>query len=134
MTVGQCFTHDEYGRPRKQRLAQSGRGRLVSYPDPLTARAYREILDRLIESTGAARPVRIEGGHGEPLWGVNVRAVEMNGRLLVNLLNLSRTSQRVQFRAQLPAKHAVNLLDGTAVDFPFMLAPLVPTPLELKLR
>ena len=134
MTVGQCFTHDQYGRPRKDALVASGRGRLVNYPEPLTAHAYRDVLDRLLDQAGAARVVRIEGPHGEPVWGVNVRAVEANGRLLVNLLNLSREPRRVQLVTKPSARRALNLMDGKEIEFPFTLSPLEPTLLALKLR
>ena len=134
LTVGRCFTHDEYGRVRKQALVQSGRGRLVTCPDSLTAHAYRDIIDHLLDQAGAARPVRIEGAHGEPVWGVNVRVVEENGRLLVNLLNLSREPRRVQLVTRPAAKHALNLMDGKEIEFPFALAPLEPVLLALKPR
>jgi hypothetical protein len=134
VTVGQCFTHDQYGRPRKDALAASGRGRLVSYPEPLTPRAYREALDGLLNQAGAVRAVRIEGPHGEPVWGVNVRAVESEGRLLVNLLNLSREPRRVQLVTKAAASHALNLMDGKEISLPFTLSPLEPALLALKLR
>ena len=134
MTVGQCFTQDQYGRPRKDALVASGSGRLVSYPEPLTAHAYRDILNHLLDQAGASRAVRIEGPHGEPVWGVNVRAVEANGRLLVNLLNLSREPRRVQLVTKPSARNALNLMDGKEIEFPYTLSPLEPALLALKLR
>jgi hypothetical protein len=134
MTVGRCFTHDEYGLVRQPALGETGRGRLVAYPDPLTARAYREILDRLLDQVAATRPVRVEGAHGESVWGVNVRAVEADGRLLVNLLNLSREPRRVLLLTKPAAKHALNLIDGKEIEFPFTLSPLEPVLLALRLK
>ncbi|MBI3851922.1 MAG: beta-galactosidase [Verrucomicrobia bacterium] len=134
MTVGRCFTHDEYGRVRQKALVQSGRGRLVTYPALLTAHAYRDILDRLLDETKMARLVRIEGAHGEPIWGVNVRAVEENGRLLINLLNLSRERQQVRLVTKPPAKNALNLMDGKEMEVPFTLSPLEPVLLVRRPR
>jgi hypothetical protein len=134
MTVGQCFTQDQYGRQRKDALAASGNGRLVSYPEPLTAHAYRDVLDHLLDQAGAARLVRIEGPHGEPVWGVNVRAVYADGRLLVNLLNLSREPRRVQLATNPSAKRALNLMNGKEIEVPFTLSPLEPTLLALPPR
>ena len=134
MTVGPCFTQDEYGRVQQQALVSAERGRLVAYPDPLTAHAYRDILDRLLDQAGASRPIRIAGAHGEPVWGVNVRATEENGRLLVNLLNLSRVRQQVQLVTKPAAKNALNLMDGKQIEFPFTLSPLEPVVLALRLR
>ncbi len=132
LTVGQCFTQDQYGRPRKVALVASGRGRLVSYPKSLTAHAYRGVLDHFLDQSGAERMVRIEGSHGEPVWGVNVRTVEANGRLLVNLLNLSRESRRVQLVTKPLARRALNLMNGKEIEFPFTLSPLEPTLLRLR--
>ena len=131
MTVGQCFTHDEYGRGRERALVTSGRGKLVNYPATLTAHAYRDILDPLLDQAGAAQSVRVESIHGEPVWGVNIRAVERDGRLLVNLLNLSRDSQRILLEAKPRVRRALNLMDRKEVEFPLTLMPLEPTLLAL---
>jgi hypothetical protein len=104
----------------------------VPYPDSLSARAYREILDRLLDQAEAVRPVRVEGLHGEPIWGVNVRAVKANGRLLVNLLNLSREPQPVQLVPKPSAQRARNLIDGEEAGFPLTLRPLEPVLLALE--
>jgi hypothetical protein len=68
------------------------------------------------------------------VWGVNVSATEENGRLLVNLLNLSRVRQQVQLVTKPAAKNALNLMDGKQIKFPFTLSPLEPVVLALKLR
>src|ERR1043166_4927057 len=132
MTVGNCFTRDEYGRARSHGLVQSGRGRLVSYPDPLSPPAYRDILDHLLDQARVRPTVHIRGPHGEFLWGINVRAVEHKGKLLVNLLNLSREAQDVRFTTKPATKSALNLLDGKAVELPFTLPPLDPALLSLE--
>jgi hypothetical protein len=132
MAVGPCFTRDEYGRNRKVGLVASGRGRLVTFRDPLTARAYRDTLDRLLDETGVARPVRLEGSQGEPIWGVCVRAVEADGGLLVNVLNLSRETRQVRLVSGPASNHAVNLMDGREIEFPLSLPPLEPILLALR--
>ncbi len=131
LTVGPCFTSDEYGRVRSRGLVQSGRGRLVAYPDPLSPRAYRDILNRLLEQAGVQPLVRIEGAHHEPRWGVNVRAVEHNGKLLVNLLNLSRETQEVRMVMNASVQPALSLIDGKEVEFPLNIPPLAPVLLAL---
>jgi hypothetical protein len=131
LAVGPCFTHNEYGQSRNSALTQSGRGHLVTVPDPVTAHAYRDILDRLLDQAGAARPVRIEGTQGQPIWGVNLRAVEDKGKLLVHLLNLSREPHQVRLLMKPAPKHALNLITGKQVEFPLTLSPLEPTLLTL---
>ena len=133
MTVGPCFTHDEYGHARQQRLVRSGSGRLAIYPDPLTPYAYRDILDHLLEATGAARPVRLEGEYGEPVWGVNLRAVESRGQLLVSLLNLSHEPKRVRLVAKTPVRCFVDMVNDKETAFPLTVSPLDPVLLALDL-
>lgn len=126
MTIGQCLGHDEYGRKRASGLEQSGRGRLIAYPDAMTPRAYREILDGLLTKTGAIRPVRLEGLNREPVWGVNVRAVRRNGNLLVSLVNFARDPKRVVLRSPTRLGKATDLLTGRAISFPLTIKPLDP--------
>jgi hypothetical protein len=131
LTVGPCFTHDEYGRKRSASLAQSGRGRLVAHADPLTAHSYRDLLDRLLDEAGVGRPARLERLHGKPIWGVNLRSVEHDGKLLVHLLNLSHESQQVQVSTKPAHQRALNLMDGKQINFPFSLPPLEPALLAI---
>ncbi|HOD49904.1 MAG TPA: beta-galactosidase [Candidatus Hydrogenedentes bacterium] len=132
MTVGPCFTHDEYGRVRSQGLVQSGSGRLVDYPDPLTPQAYRDVIDRLLDAACAARPLRLVGPYGEPVWGVNVRAAEHRGRLLVSVLNVTRESRPVRLVAETPIQRAVDLINREEVTFPLTVLPMEPVLLALE--
>ena len=132
MTVGACFTHDEYARPRVSALVQSGEGRLIAYPDPLSPEAYRGILDRLLDAAQCPRPVRVTGAYGEPVWGVNLRAVKHEGRWLVSLLDLTHAERVVSLRMDAPVQRMVNLFDQTEVTAPLTLAPLEPVLLSVE--
>jgi len=132
MAVGSCFTHDEYGHARQGGLEQEGNGRLVVYPDPLTPQAYRDILNGLLEATHCARPVRLNGVYGEPTWGVNLRAVEHDGKLLASLINFTRDAKRIVLETEAPIRRAVNLFDNTDVAMPLTVEPLEPVLLELE--
>jgi len=128
------LTCDQYGRPRKDALVASGSGSLVSYPERLTARAYRDILDRLLDQAGAAGLVRIEGPHGEPVWGVNVRAVETDGRLLVKPAQRVAGAAAVAARDEALGQKRPQSHGRQGNRIPFTLVPLEPTLLALKLR
>jgi len=132
MTVGECFTHDEYGRPRNKALEQTGDGRLLRYPDPLTPRAYREILDRLLDEAECERPVRLRSPHGEPVWGVNLRTAEGEGKRLVSLVNFGRLEQQVVLETAGPIRRAVDVLTDRDVSFPLVVRPLDPMLLALE--
>ncbi len=41
-----------------------------------------------MDAAGCERPVRMYGPHGEPIWGVNLRSVEREGKRLVSLVSL----------------------------------------------
>jgi len=126
VTVSDCFTHDEYGRSRGTGLEPSGKGRLVVYPDPLTARAYRDILNGVLDRAGVDRPIRIVDTHGEPVWGVNLRAVQQGGKLVVSLVNFLRRAQTIRFATTPPVASIVNLFDNTQITLPVTLPPLEP--------
>ncbi len=131
MLVGSCFTHDEYGKSRKQRLVRAGSGKLAVYPDALSPYAYRDILGGLLDETGAARPIRLEGLYGEPLWGVNLRSVDYGGKRLVSLLNLSRGPQTVRLITKAPIQHARDLIADKETRIPLTLASMEPVLLLL---
>ncbi|MBI4559533.1 MAG: beta-galactosidase [Candidatus Hydrogenedentes bacterium] len=132
MTVGDCFTHDEYGRPRAKSLHPTGPGRLAAYPEPLSPRAYREILDGSLDTTGCSRPFRISGAHGEPLWGVNLRWAELDRDALISLVNFGWNDQTVQLKGRKPIGTALDLLTNNRVKFPLTLAPLEPVLLRVS--
>ena len=129
-TTGACFTRDEYARPIDHRLEANGHGRLVAYPRPLTPYAYRDVLSGLLDEAGVARPLRLAGAHGEPVWGVNMRSTQWDGRMLINLANFTRHSQQVKFKSSRPIREAVNLFTNEKVHFPVTLPPLEPVLLE----
>ncbi len=133
MTVGECFTHDEYGRARGPALKQAGSGQLVAYPGRLTARAYREILDSLLDKAGCDRPVRIAGEHGEPIWGVNLRTAEHDGKRLVSLVNFSRSTQTVVLKTVTPITKAIDLFDNAEMVLPITIRPMAPVLLSTEL-
>ncbi len=132
MTVGNCFARDEYGRPRAERLVARDNGRLAAYPDSLTPRAYREILNGLLDDAGAERRVRVAGEHGEPLWGINLRTVEWNGKQLVALANFTRDTQTVTLKPPRPFTRAMDLFNNTEASFPLAVPPLEPVLLALE--
>ncbi len=131
MTVGSCCARNEYGRLRAHALVESGKGKLISYPDPLTPQTYRDILQRLLDRVGANGPIRLEGSHGESVWGVSCRAVPYKGKLLIHLLNLSREPRTVRTAGRSGIKQALNLIDGKRIEFPITLQPLEPVLLQV---
>ncbi len=131
LAVGDVFANDERSRPRADRLHPEGSGRLVTYPFPLSSRAYREILDTLLDEAGVRRPVRLKGEYDEPVWGVNVRATEFDGKLLVNLTNFTRNDRIVRLVGPDSGEGATNLLTNETVHFPLTMKPLEPVLLTI---
>ena len=133
VTVADCFTRDEYGRPRTEGLKQGGQGRLTVYPDRLTPRGYRAILDGLMDAAGCERPVRISGPHGEPVWGINLRTVEREGKRLASLVNYGRSDQAIVLHGARPVEQAVDILNQRQVEFPLTVRPLDPVLLSFDI-
>ena len=132
LLTGECFTHDMHGRPRDERLSQTGSGHLISYSRRLTSRAYREILDDLLDLSGCVRPVRLKGKYGEPVWGVNLRTVQDGSRRLVNLVNYGRHTQIVMLETEPPYDSIVDLFGNQTIDLPLVVRPLDPVLLALE--
>lgn len=125
--VGDCFSHDEYGHVQNDDLHCSDAGRFILHPERMSGHGYRDILDPLLDKTGCARPVRIEGKNGEPVWGVNVRTVSCNGQRLVSLVNFGKGPQQIVVKTY--GKRiggAFDLLAYKRVSLPLRLAPLDP--------
>jgi len=132
LATGRCFTKDEYGRPRAHGLVQSGRGHLVTRANQMSPLDYREVINRLAEEAMIRRPLRIEGDDDKPVWGVNLRTTMANGRLLANLLNLSRKPQVLRLTTKRGVKRVLNLVDGREQVTPFTLSPLDPKLLAVE--
>ena len=90
-------------------------------------------MERLLVEARGNGPIRLDGAHGESVWGVNLRSVPYKGKTLVNLLNFSRESRSIRIVTRPAVKTAVNLLDGKQVEFPMTLAPLEPVLLEVTM-
>lgn len=132
MNVGECFSEDEYGHELRRTLRPLEAGRLLRYPDPLTPHAYRDILDALLDAAGVERLMRLTGAYREPVWGVHLRVVKQDVRLLVSLANLTRQNQRVCLISTTPIKEAVNLFTNERIVFPLTLPPLEPFLLAME--
>jgi len=129
--VGECFTHDEYGRSRNRPGAANGVSGAHVLEGGQTARAYGDALLRLLDSAGCSRDTTLSGHHGKPVWGVNLRAVPYQGRLLVSLVNFSKEKQTISVNSTRYKGLATNLLTGKAVRFPLQLEPLDPVLLSI---
>lgn len=131
LTVGECFTANEYGKARTAPPV-AAHPQLMHYPLPLSPHACRDILSDLMNSTRCNRALRIEGMHGEALWGVNVRAVPYKDGLLVSLVNFLRTPQTLQVSGAATPVECRNVLSGKPVRFPLTLQPLQPALLLIE--
>ncbi|MBX7255193.1 MAG: beta-galactosidase [Candidatus Hydrogenedentes bacterium] len=126
------FACDEYGRPRNEVLKAQDATQLRRYSRPMPARAYREVIDVALDEADVNRPLRLEGPHGEIVWGVNLRTTASGGKLLASLVNLTRVPKTVCIRDAGEIAAARDLLTNESVDFPATLNPLDPVLLEIQ--
>lgn len=129
---GECFTHDEYGRARQQGLVQAGSGRLVAYPRRLSACAYGELADALMDNAGCRRPVRLRSKFDERLWGINLRTVEQDGKQLVSLVNYGRAAFDVNLKTERRIARVFDVLGGYETVLPRAVKPLDPVLLSIE--
>lgn len=122
------LTRDEYDRPLKR----------PSYPaiPVLEGQAEARRLRACLGGSGARRqPIPFtdlltrENG---PAWGVEYRAVEMDGATMVPMVNLNGKTMTVAFTPGMAQRPAVDLLSGEKVDLSeIKLEPLLPKLLRL---
>lgn len=150
VTIGECFTRDEHGRTRTT-LPQAGvAGRVIAKEGSLDARACRDLLDPILDEAGCRRPIRITDTDGAPVWGVNLRAAEHEGRLIVSLVNFSRKPLTVLIHRNkgphqpnlpkpeepeyAPVSKMIDLFRDQETTAPLTLDPLEPWCVEIDAR
>ncbi|MCX7427535.1 MAG: beta-galactosidase, partial [Planctomycetia bacterium] len=129
LCLGECFTHDEYGRKREKTME--------SVPLPATSREAFDLVGKYLAAVPLQGPARLETQDGKPVWGVEYLAVRHQGRLLVNLANYLNEPQRVRVlvgekAADGKAVGGTDLLGGQAIGETFDLPPLQPVLLDTR--
>lgn len=137
VTIGNCFTHDEHGRVRAKLPVPTAAGHLVAHDAPLRAHACRTLLDPVLDEAGCGRPIRLTDVNGAPVWGINLRVAEHDGRLLVSLVNFTRESQTILIHTRVKPRRipsVTNLFDNKKLATPLRLDPLDPLLLVTETR
>jgi len=148
VAIGDCFTRDEHGRTRNKLPKAGSAGRMIAEAGVLDARACRVLLEPVLDEANCARPVRVTDIDGAPVWGVNLRVAEHDGRLTVSLVNFSREPLTVLIRRNgssrqpgspepeqpgyAPVSSMVDLFRNREVSAPLVLDPLDPWCLGLE--
>jgi hypothetical protein len=92
--VGSGFGFDEKNRVRDfQALKEMSN--VVWLENEQPPQTYWRLFDPMLDEQGVSRPVRPVGPDGQPIWLVECRTLERNGRRLTYLINLSREVQEV---------------------------------------
>ncbi|MGH9940539.1 MAG: beta-galactosidase, partial [Blastocatellia bacterium] len=78
-----------------------GSGSITSLATPLEPRSYAQLLDRLFESAGVERQIRVTDAAGQRLWQVEARSLRRERDWLVYVVNHSDAG--VEVRLSLPA-------------------------------
>jgi hypothetical protein len=129
---------DEYGRARdKKRVAAMVKASAVDKEGP----DLQRLLFQALQKTGAAPKVTVLSRDGKELaWGVEWLATEYRGRVLLNMVNLTKEQARVLIRcAGRFVQSAIDIVSGKEARLSrsqdgkmvFVLQPLVPALLDL---
>ena len=124
--VGECFTHDEYGHATAAPVMRVGSGSVVNLAGGQKPEAYRDALLPALAAAHCSRPAVLNDGQGQPIWGVNLRTVPYQGKLLASLVNFSKRPCRINLDVVAGKASAINLLTRKPVRFPMTIQPLDP--------
>ncbi|MFH1738166.1 MAG: beta-galactosidase, partial [bacterium] len=75
---------------------------------PMTARAYREVLNNFLEEENLVPPVIPKGLHDEALWGIRCETAKIEDGYLVNLVNFTWEPQWVRLDSDNGAREWVD--------------------------
>ncbi|MCB9849345.1 MAG: beta-galactosidase trimerization domain-containing protein [Phycisphaerales bacterium] len=122
---------EDNGRPAILRRDR-GTGHIYYSAIPLRPQGYARLLDAVLAEAGVARPVRVRGKRGEPVWGVEARCVRDGDDLLVYAINLLAAPVDVQIVAAQTVVGAHDLLANKPGDLTLHLDALETAILRLK--
>ena len=94
VVVGSSFGFDEKNRARDFQ-ALKGMANVGWIESEQAAEYYWRTFDPMLDELGVSRPVRPVGRDGRPVWMVECRTLEQEGKQLTYLINLSRQDQHV---------------------------------------
>ncbi|MCI0625475.1 MAG: beta-galactosidase trimerization domain-containing protein [Acidobacteria bacterium] len=93
-----------------------GNGSIYFLATPLESRSYAELLDRLFEKAGIQRAVRVLGGQGKRVWGIETRNVRQGRGRLLYVVNHTADSHSVQIKVPESLTQATELRTGRAIQ------------------
>ena len=86
---------DEDAKPAIVKLSH-GAGTIYYCATPLRPRGYAALLEAVFNEAGVDRPIRVKDDAGNNAWGVEVRACEYQGKMLVYAINLQREPVKIR--------------------------------------
>jgi len=85
---------------------------------------YAGFLDRIIEYTAIERPVRVTDKEGKGIEGIELRALNLEGDLVVYLINHNRDEKTVRLNTGKGIKKMIGLIHGKELDPIISLSPM----------
>ncbi len=132
--IGDSLTKDPYGKDYPEDEIKTLRDSSMCIADGDAERALRPALTRELERLRALPEVRVvDPATGEPLWGVEWLPVKLEGRTLVNVVNLTDKPKQVSLVRgpdMLPARDLLSLGGRESVG---LLKPGTPVLAEVSL-
>ncbi len=138
-----CLTRDEYGHPMRISGVKGNRGRasgcitigaaLATKQRNRLPAALRDALMPILAAAGVEPLAALTDPDGKPVLGIEWQSVRRNGRVLVNLVNLTKQPIRFGLRVQGDTKRSARDLIGLRdVRLPAEAQSLEPMLLELS--
>ncbi|MBN1351654.1 beta-galactosidase [candidate division KSB1 bacterium] len=135
------FQFTEYGQPRSEPQAQVRRAKPELQSSTTQYRELSHIFDRLFDLAEIQRPFRVRNSEGENAWGVEARAVEIDSKKYLSVINWLKDSVEVRIAANHSrgqtlsfSGEPVNLFDNRSIDISsnLILEPMAPMLLEIE--
>lgn len=109
-----------------------GKGKIYYCAIPLKPQSYATLLEAVLAETGVERPIRVLDDTGASVWGVEARACEYQGDILMYAINLLSEAVTVHLAGPRPVQAVHDLIADQGLGSRFRLAPLQTVILRVK--
>jgi hypothetical protein len=111
-----------------------GQGRIYYCAMPLKPQSYATLLDAVLPDAGVERLIRIQDARGGNAWGVEARACEDEGDILLYAINLLSVPVDVRLVAPRPIQAVHDLISDQALGERLRLTALQTVILRVKIE
>lgn len=95
--------------------AQYGKGRILVIPAGNQSN-LDAVMDRLIDESNLACPVRIADRFGAKTWGIESRSVQSGDKILTYAINLNKVGKKISLHTSFKIKSIQDMINGESLN------------------